>query len=248
MLGLRAVGSLASAGEQGPLGAALEALTAKIRRAVGGDGEGLVRLEREVSIAATTPARGAEQAPAGAVLLPEILAAIESRRKVELVYHSASRGATTPRAVDPYGLLNHGGSWYLVGRCHVHDDVRMFKLERVLDLRASGKPAAFTLPADFDLETYRRNRLTPTASGEPVRIWVSAEAVPRALAIFPRERIRQSPARGGLELTLDVPPSAWLVGWILGLGPHAEAISPRSLRADVVAAAEALLDSHGQKP
>lgn len=81
----------------------------------------------------------------GAILL-QLSAAAQQRRQVEICYQS--RDATTTRQVDPYSLVYHGERWYLVGRCHLRQDVRVFRLDRlhsVVDVDAT-----FALPDGFD--------------------------------------------------------------------------------------------------
>ena len=64
-------------------------------------------------------------------LLSDLHRAITARKAVSAQYHSASRGQTEQRGIDPYALVNHRGSWYLVGRCHRHNEPRLFKVERL---------------------------------------------------------------------------------------------------------------------
>jgi predicted DNA-binding transcriptional regulator YafY len=79
--------------------------------------------------------------------LVTLSAAAQARQRVHLDYRSGEQ-QTTARDFDPYGLVWRGGRWYAVGHCHLRRDVRSFRLDRVIAVRAL--PASFGRPDDFD--------------------------------------------------------------------------------------------------
>lgn len=68
-------------------------------------------------------------------------------RQLFVRYHTPD-GEPTERTIDPYGLVHHQGNWYSVGYCHLRQDMRVFRLDRVLDTNM--RPTTFEPPADFD--------------------------------------------------------------------------------------------------
>ena len=90
---------------------------------------------------------------APAVHLEVIQRSLTEHRQVRLDYFSASRGELTSRVVDPWGLIASGGRWYLVGFDHDSDDERMFRADRIKDVRILEKEAG--VPDDFDPQKYR---------------------------------------------------------------------------------------------
>lgn len=74
--------------------------------------------------------------------------AVNSARTVQISYGSG--GKLTRRGVDPYGLANVG-AWYLVGHCHLRDDLRTFRLDRMREVRLT--EARFERPVGFDAFT-----------------------------------------------------------------------------------------------
>jgi predicted DNA-binding transcriptional regulator YafY len=52
------------------------------------------------------------------------------------------------RAVDPYGLVFHAGRWYLVGHDHRSDEIRSFRLDRIVAVVTTGE--TFEAPPNFD--------------------------------------------------------------------------------------------------
>lgn len=56
------------------------------------------------------------------------------------------------RNFDCYGLLYHNSTWYAIGYCHLRQDMRVFRLDRVLMIEP--REERFTRPANFDCLAY----------------------------------------------------------------------------------------------
>jgi proteasome accessory factor B len=85
------------------------------------------------------------------VALLEITEAIEQSRQLEFEYQGEKR---SKRRLAPYRVLLWNGFWYLVGQDLEKEEIRMFKLSRVIgDIKAVGKKDAFVAPVDFDVRT-----------------------------------------------------------------------------------------------
>jgi len=69
----------------------------------------------------------------------------------------------TERMLDPYGLVCREGFWYTVGYCHLRNDLRSFRLDRILAVEM--REETFTAPCDFDCLDYvtRSISMTPAA-------------------------------------------------------------------------------------
>jgi predicted DNA-binding transcriptional regulator YafY len=74
--------------------------------------------------------------------------AVQQRRQVFLRYLSW-RGEGSERNFDPYGILFYEGYWYTSGYCHLRQDLRTFRIDRILALEPGEQ--SFERPADFDL-------------------------------------------------------------------------------------------------
>ena len=88
-----------------------------------------------------------EALPAGETVVTLGTAAREGRR-IQLRYRSAGADAETERRFDPYGLVYRTGRWYAVGWCHLRQDQRVFRLDRVL--AAEPTEETFARPPGFD--------------------------------------------------------------------------------------------------
>ncbi|GHO46863.1 helix-turn-helix transcriptional regulator [Ktedonospora formicarum] len=91
-----------------------------------------------------------------ASLLIALSDAIQERRRVAIVYRSHHNQQTT-REIEPYGLAGRKGQWYVVGYCCLRKDFRLFRLDRMDDVRLL--KTTFTRDEDFDCQEFVVKRL-----------------------------------------------------------------------------------------
>lgn len=157
--------------------------------------------------------------------LAVVKAALESKRRLHLVYQSQSKDEVTERDVDPWALLLSEGRWYLLGYCHRVDDERIFRVDRMRSVLQLEDAAG--IPDDFDLSRYdsvyfeSENALTVTLDIAPRANWVCD--------YYPL--LSQEPLEGGwIRIRLKAGGVAWLERLLLRLGPEARIIEPDSLK------------------
>lgn len=100
-----------------------------------------------------------------------LLAAEAARASVAVdVVHTSRQGRVTERVVQPYGIVAHGGHWYLTGLDVAGDQVRTFRLDRVGLVRR--REERFEVPADFSPqdEVLRALARTPWRHDVSVRV------------------------------------------------------------------------------
>jgi predicted DNA-binding transcriptional regulator YafY len=84
-------------------------------------------------------------------LILRLSVAARRGQRVLLGYRN-QRGESSERAFDCYGLVYHEERWYAVGYCHLRQEIRVFRLDRVAMLEERSE--RFSLPPDFDSLTY----------------------------------------------------------------------------------------------
>lgn len=77
-----------------------------------------------------------------------ISVAAREQHQVRMRYQSWG-GDASERGFDPYGIVFNEGFWYTTGYCHLRNDIRTFRLDRILELSLTDQ--AFERPADFDV-------------------------------------------------------------------------------------------------
>jgi proteasome accessory factor B len=166
--------------------------------------------------------------------LEELSRAVAHRKRVHLVYAGAERPERTERDVDPYGLFQSGGAWFLTGFCHLRDDLRTFHLGRIVSLTvnaAAPRTPDFESRKDFSLAEVATREWWEFTVHAPVRCRVrldpAAPAEVRA-SFGPRARVKEDGA--GALVELEATNGEGLVRHVLSLGDAAELLAPKALR------------------
>jgi len=181
--------------------------------------------------------------------LAKIETAIFRRKTIVFDYYTMQRDELGSRKVDPYQLLFQGGQFYLVGRAHEREDIRVFRLSRIRGKVAYASKAEhdFQRPADFDPRAYA-NRIQ-WQFGEPVG---SAEVrigekigwqIERHFGRYGTMRAADDGSRDRIFTTEYADPRQ-LVAWVLGLGEHARLIGPPQLVEDLEKRLGLLVERH----
>ncbi len=170
--------------------------------------------------------------------IDQLAQAIKRHRTVEMRYYTAGRDKTSRRKVDPYHLWFAAGALYLIGYCHLRNDVRMFAVDRIRSLTITNHPCQ--MPLGFDVEAYVRNALVAMVGGKPVEVELRFD---RKTSAWAKDRIWHPSQKatmgkdGCLTLELKVADTPELVGWILSFGPGVRVLRPDSLRHIIVSTA-----------
>ena len=90
--------------------------------------------------------------------------AVRDRRPVTFSYRAAGRSDPQRRELEPWGVVNRHGRWYVAGRDRGRDATRVFRLGRIAGpVKFCGPPGSVTVPDGADVR-------------EVVRDWDSAPA------------------------------------------------------------------------
>jgi len=188
----------------------------------------------EAAALATRQLSGEEVPGTAAVLLEDLSRAVATRKRAHLVYAGAERQARTSRDVDPYGLFQKGGAWFLTGWCHLRKDLRTFhvgRIEAVTVNPASPRSPDFTPREGFSLADAATRETWEFSVHPPLRCRVRLEPPTPAevrAAFGPRARFKDDGAATVVEV--DATNGEGLVRHVLSLGDRAELLAPKALR------------------
>ena len=170
-----------------------------------------------------------------------IHAAIEAGRRVSFRYFAPSGEDT--REIEPYYLVFQWSSWYVYGWCLARRDWRLFKLNRLTDLRTG---------EEFE----KRNAPWPDLSNARVfpEHWrVKALVEPRyrwrLIEEYGPDCCREQPD-GRLLFEAGFTDRDNALAWLLSFGDGAEVIEPEEFRAEmgrIVGRLSAIYDSEQRK-
>ncbi|MCC3866256.1 YafY family transcriptional regulator [Terrisporobacter petrolearius] len=65
-------------------------------------------------------------------LLKKLEHNIVNKLSVEIKYCTGSEGKVKERLIDPYGIVYWNNNWYLVAFCHLRNEIRNFRVDRII--------------------------------------------------------------------------------------------------------------------
>jgi predicted DNA-binding transcriptional regulator YafY len=183
--------------------------------------------------------------PAGSPVdsfLQQIRRAIIGHYVIGFEYHTrhgrADSGTWSYREVDPYGLVNLGGAWYVPGYCHMQKGTRIFRVQRMENLRVLDRH--FTRPAGFKIGKRTggddRNTIVRALFSPDIVSWVRESP-----SFF---SIAQEDTPDGLLVTFSVREEKDILQYILGWGRHVRVLEPQSFVQRIAEEAEVILQHH----
>lgn len=143
------------------------------------------------------------------------------------IQHQAFGGAVTTRVVDPYGVGYRVGRWYVVGFCHLRQDIRTFRLDRIQEV--SVLESGFT-PQTVDVMAHIEEALAATPGLYQVEVMFAAPLkqvqsyVPAALGELVEIEHRR------VRLTCYVQNLPWIAGFLAGIPLAQQILGPTELR------------------
>jgi predicted DNA-binding transcriptional regulator YafY len=180
--------------------------------------------------------------------LPQLADGIRRRHRVA-VTHSRDGQATKSRELQPLGIVNKAGAWYLVSSAG--ERVIVLRVARIRTVRVLD--TTFRRPKSFDLVAFWGAWSTDFETSRP-HIDVVVYASPDALATMPevfgdaaRQALRDASepdASGWRHITLRFEHDAAAISRLAGFGSEVEIKSPPRHRAHIVDTATAILSRY----
>ena len=161
-------------------------------------------------------------------VVASVAGALASGHRIRMTYWVPARDEATERDVDPIRMFTADGVPYLVGWCRRVDDLRTFRLDRVLtvestDIAVDVPPEALTRALDAGMFSPAPDDRLVTLELEPAARWVAD--------YYPHESAVDRPD-GGVTVGLRARDDEWLRRLALGLAGQGRVVEP----ADVAAA------------
>lgn len=81
-----------------------------------------------------------------------LTSAVGNETSVEIVYRTKREEVSQSRMIDPYGILYWSSKWYVIGFCHLRNEIRSFRIERIDQMTQTAHE--FERPKDFSAKAY----------------------------------------------------------------------------------------------
>jgi len=165
----------------------------------------LLKLRAAGVDAEETPQPGIEpRLQAGEAAFGPLWQAVRDRRPVTFAYRAAGRSEPQQRRLEPWGVVNRHGRWYVAGHDRDRDAARVFRLSRIEGpVGFSGPAGSVAVPEDVDVR-------------ETVREW-DTQPPPQRSAVL---RVREGAGHGIRRYATSVRPGA--DGWDLVEAPFSD--------------------------
>lgn len=159
-----------------------------------------------------------------------IRAAIDVKKELLFTYYSPS--GESVRRIEPYYLIFRWSSWYVWGWCKMREDFRLFKLNRMEDVRVSEE---VFVKRKADVPDLNDEGIFP--GGIKVKALFEPECKWRLVEEFGTECFRET-EDGKLLFQADYTNRENLITWIMTFREKAELLEPEEIRAEVIACFE----------
>ncbi|GCE19738.1 helix-turn-helix transcriptional regulator [Dictyobacter kobayashii] len=205
---------------------AAEGALAKIERVLPQSIRERVQAVQDTLVVDVTPSNAVPRSE----FVVDLSEAARQRRTVHMCYR-AYEAEPTNRELDPYGLVYRSGYWYAVGYCHLRQDLRTFRLDRIVAVEVRSR--TFTRPEVFDCLAFVLKSIPSTPATWFVNVVLETtleeaqRLVPPALAVL--EQVAD-----GVELKCYVDHLDWMAWVLIRLHCPFVVRQPTELRAELL--------------
>ena len=176
--------------------------------------------------------------------LEKLRRAIRELRSVNMLYQASQVPHPAERGLDPYALVHRWGWWYVIGLCHVHNEVRTFRVDRISEVTLSEnifvKSTGFDLQAYLNMEMQSQPQITARLKFDVA----SANIVSGNRSYWQNV---EPQADGSVEVTFLSPTLEWAASTVLMYGPAVEVLEPPALRSMVAEWLEVTIRKYTEK-
>jgi proteasome accessory factor B len=165
--------------------------------------------------------------------------AVRDRRPVTFFHQASGRTDPVKRELEPWGVVNRRGHWYVAGYDRTRDAPRVFRLSRITgQVKMIGPAGSVTVPPGADVR-------------ELVKDWDVSPAVDRTAVLKIRSDAGFGLRRGAGEITpedngwdrvtLSFPDAPWYADYLASFGPDVVVLEPPDLREAVISRLKGVL-------
>lgn len=176
--------------------------------------------------------------------LEKLRRAVREHRRVTMHYRSSTNPHPESRDLDPYALVHRWGWWYTIGYCHLRNELRTFRVDRMDGLNLTDR--VFQTATSFNVQEY----LEQEWKSQP-QIRIRLRFDPEGAQIARQNRIHwesmEVQADGTIHVTMNMPDLIWASSNVMSYGPLVTVLEPESLRQMVAQWSQAILAKYNDK-
>lgn len=186
----------------------------------------------------------------GQEFIYDIQTAIKDKKCIEIDYEKYNLNASKAdhRIIEPYGLKEYKGRWYLLGKDKDKNELRVFGLDRISTLNIS--ELRFSFPSSFDIHHYFKDAIGTMVIQDDVSEFVELVFTSKLagyiknMPIHPSQKILEETSEG-IHVRFRTYLSVELVNELMIYSDDVKVIKPLRLRKMLLKRAEQILKNNG---
>jgi proteasome accessory factor B len=171
--------------------------------------------------------------------------AVRDRRPVTFAYRAAGRTDATRRVLEPWGVVNRRGHWYVAGHDRAREATRVFRLSRIDGpVKLSGPAGSVVVPDGIDVRALVEEFGKSPERGPAERTTATLRVREGAGHGFRRRprSIEPDPDHPGWDIvTVRFAEEKWYAEYVASFGPDVVVLDPPDLRDAVIAKLKGIL-------
>ena len=178
-------------------------------------------------------------------ILAELEQAVEKEFSVEIDYRTSREEQPKNRMIDPYGMVYWNNKWYTVAFCHLRNEIRSFRVDRILLIKCT--QIIFKRPEAFSTREFFMKNLLPDLVGKEGLISLIIEGRSEALDElcmhwFLGHHLKERTSNQAIFLFEEKSIHIYVPYFLLSYGKSIQIIEPQSLKERLVAIASELME------
>ncbi|QIB68676.1 YafY family transcriptional regulator [Aminipila butyrica] len=178
-------------------------------------------------------------------ILAELEQAVEKEFSVEIDYRTSREEQPKNRMIDPYGMVYWNNKWYTVAFCHLRNEIRSFRVDRILLIKCT--QIIFKRPEAFSTREFFMKNLLPDLVGKEGLISLIIEGRSEALDElcmhwFLGYHLKERTSNQAIFLFEEKSIHIYVPYFLLSYGKSIQIIEPQSLKERLVAIASELME------
>jgi proteasome accessory factor B len=158
--------------------------------------------------------------------------AVRDRRPVTFSHKAPGRTDPIKRDLEPWGVVNRRGRWYVAGHDRTRNATRVFRLDRIVGpVKMSGPARSVTVPPDADVRKLVKDWDTPLPRDHEAVLRVRAGA---GTGVRRYAKTVTPDGDGWDRITVKFADAPWYADYLASFGPDVMVIGPPDLREAVI--------------
>ncbi|WP_438350298.1 helix-turn-helix transcriptional regulator [Paenibacillus sp. FA6] len=178
-------------------------------------------------------------------VLAELEQAVANEFSVEIDYRTSREEQHKNRVIDPYGMVYWNNKWYTVAFCHLRNEVRSFRVERILQIKRT--QLIFKRSEAFSTREFFMKNQLPDLVGKDDLVSLIIGGTSGALDDlclhwFLGHHLKERTSNQAIFLLEEQSIHTYVPYLLLSYGKSIQVIEPQSLKEKLVAVASELIE------